>query len=158
MPRHLATGTKLASAAACTLLIAVWAWSFRPTGSLHVAHRLTLKLAYGCIQVTYVSDTAIIGYPMDWPPGVYLRAEPPSTIWTPRLTSNSLGWALELPAWLPAILGLATACGVWRCASAIQRRERSRAGLCILCRYDRRGLPANANCPECSTTPTPAPK
>jgi hypothetical protein len=36
------------------------------------------------------------------------------------------------------------------------RAIRASRGLCCSCAYDRRGLPADAKCPECATVPAPA--
>ena len=44
----------------------------------------------------------------------------------------------------------ATASGlVIRAPGAIRRLHRRRAGRCVRCAYDLRGLPAGAQCPEC---------
>jgi hypothetical protein len=37
-------------------------------------------------------------------------------------------------------------------------RERERAGLCPSCGYDRRGLPADAHCPECGAVSRKSPE
>jgi hypothetical protein len=53
------------------------------------------------------------------------------------------------PTWLPALLLLSLTAYAWR--GPLRRNARRRAGRCIRCNYDRRGLvdPANTACPEC---------
>jgi hypothetical protein len=59
-----------------------------------------------------------------------------------------------LPVWIPFLL-----CAVP--TAILSRRDyiltsRARAGRCPKCGYDRRGLAADAKCPECGTVPAPA--
>jgi hypothetical protein len=54
-------------------------------------------------------------------------------------------WALVSVVLLPAAL-------LWGADVRLARRRRG--GLCLSCGYDRRGLAADAKCPECGTVPT----
>jgi hypothetical protein len=57
----------------------------------------------------------------------------------------------SLPLWIPLLLcGVPAGCS-WR--RVILKRRWQRAGLCPECGYDRRGLAADAKCPECGTVP-----
>ena len=54
-------------------------------------------------------------------------------------------WALALPATLVTVL-------IWRHDRLATCRAMT--GACPKCTYDRRGIPADAPCPECGTSPT----
>jgi hypothetical protein len=71
----------------------------------------------------------------------YRKPEGPST-W---------GWSVSIPLWMPAALSLLLA--VWGGTLAKRLQRRRELGLCIACGYDRRGLAADATCPECGTVP-----
>lgn len=63
------------------------------------------------------------------------------------------GYSLVVvPFWLPISLTAVPAGLLWE--SGRRRRRRSRVGMCVRCGYDRRGLAADAKCPECGTIPT----
>jgi hypothetical protein len=63
-----------------------------------------------------------------------------------------------LPIWSGAIVDAivygAAVFGLGWAGRTLVRRGRHRAGTCAMCRYDRRGLPEGAKCPECGTVPT----
>lgn len=70
--------------------------------------------------------------PMEWWPRAYRR----------------IGWpGFILPLWLPAFAAAIAAAVMWRWDLT------PRAGQCPRCRYDCRGLPAGAPCPECGHAP-----
>lgn len=52
-----------------------------------------------------------------------------------------------IPLWAPTLLALLTTATAWRCDAVARRR--ARVGLCPTCHYDRAGLAAGADCPEC---------
>lgn len=64
---------------------------------------------------------------------------PNQVIW-PGFLANSLGFAA---GFFPVLTGL----------SILRTRTRVRRGECRFCRYQRRGLPSDAPCPECGRTP-----
>ena len=81
-----------------------------------------------------------------------LTAADPAPQWTWRFFDpGPIGKHLFLPLWMPAALAAAPALLLW--VQDIRMRHRDRAGHCIRCGYDRRGLPALANCPECGSAP-----
>jgi hypothetical protein len=51
----------------------------------------------------------------------------------------------------PVLLTGVPAAALWR--RDIRERRRARAGSCLACGYDRRGLAADAKCPECGAVP-----
>jgi hypothetical protein len=66
--------------------------------------------------------------------------------------AGSVGYAvLYIPLWMPFSIALMATIAPpllrWR------RRNLAALGLCASCRYDRRGLPPSARCPECGATP-----
>ena len=68
--------------------------------------------------------------------------------------SSYYGLSLPIaPLWfgfaLNTICFAALAWGVWRGPSVIRRHRRRRAGWCVGCGYDLKGLAAGAVCPEC---------
>jgi hypothetical protein len=87
----------------------------------------------------------------------FIDFEPPSVPplnWLPSWRVGS-GWIeIGIPYCLPLAPTLAFAAYFWLSEiSAIRRRRRVKAGVCPGCRYDRRGLTADAKCPECGTVP-----
>lgn len=54
---------------------------------------------------------------------------------------------MSMPLWLPLVVS-GTPCWIGLAHSAKSRRRRVR-GLCTSCGYDRRGIAAQAHCPEC---------
>jgi hypothetical protein len=80
----------------------------------------------------------------------------PPTSWrtTTYTPATSREFNVVIPTWAPALLLLALAAAAWR--GPLRRRSRRRAGRCVQCSYDRRGLPdpASAPCPECGAPAT----
>jgi len=71
----------------------------------------------------------------------------------PAVRPRPLGFPF-LPVWpgfaINTLFYAAIAWGLWLIPPAIRRRLRRRAGKCVKCGYDRRGLPEGAPCPECA--------
>jgi hypothetical protein len=60
-------------------------------------------------------------------------------------------YTIRIPFWgFCAIAASPTLVPLWL---LLRGRSRTRAGCCRFCGYDRRGLPAEAKCPECGTVP-----
>jgi hypothetical protein len=79
----------------------------------------------------------------------------PPLEWLPSWRVGS-GWIeIGIPYWMPLAPMLAVAACFWH---GVIRRHRVKAGVCPGCGYDRRGLAADAKCPECGTPASPAPK
>jgi hypothetical protein len=57
-----------------------------------------------------------------------------------------------VPIWPFALATGGCAFALWH--ADIRARRRARVGVCIGCGYDRRGIAADATCPECGTVPT----
>jgi hypothetical protein len=75
-------------------------------------------------------------------------------IWWPEAGcdgSPTFARRVVVPLWLPFALAAVPTSLLWR--AELRRRRRIRQGLCAGCGYDRRGLPADAKCPECGTVP-----
>lgn len=68
-------------------------------------------------------------------------------IWLPEWERNATNTHLTIPLY-PLMLAL-LAYGLFR----LYRTRPIPAHLCTICRYDRRGIPASAPCPECGTQP-----
>jgi hypothetical protein len=117
---------------------------------------LSLALRFGCVEIEdYPIGRAFAGqFPI--PPTATTVYE-----WRWRLEDNSRwmvdllpsvsgtgGVSVAVPLWIPAIV-----LGAW--AGLLWRRELwPRAEWrCAKCGYDRRGLVADAKCPECGTVP-----
>jgi hypothetical protein len=75
---------------------------------------------------------------------------PSSGVWRAGmiLARDSCGWIAGLSLVYPVLLTTIPAAFLW-----YNDRRRSSPHTCPNCNYDRRGLPAQANCPECGTTP-----
>jgi hypothetical protein len=79
----------------------------------------------------------------------------PPLEWLPGWRVGS-GWVeIGIPYWMLLVPMLFFAASFWR---AEIRRRRVKRGVCPDCLYSRRGLAADATCPECGTVPAPAPK
>jgi hypothetical protein len=156
MRRCLWTCAKWTSTAAVAAALCLFALSLHHDSQLGGAGQFTFSTNRGCLTVNYLSDFGIISYPTDWPPGAYPRLEPRRLSWTPRYVQTTDGWYASLPTWIPLLMTSAIAAQLWIAAI----RARHTKGLCHHCAYDRRGLPADANCPECgslSSVPRPTP-
>jgi hypothetical protein len=84
---------------------------------------------------------------MAWDMGVFPRTDWPCVQWLPEFERFGARFSLAVPLWLPwlAVAGFT----VWR-----RRADRLIVPqACNTCGYDRRGLAADAKCPECGTTP-----
>lgn len=57
--------------------------------------------------------------------------------------------ALFVPIWIPLFAAGLPSGMLWR--AELRRRSRLSLGRCASCGYDRRGIAANAKCPECGT-------
>lgn len=76
--------------------------------------------------------------------------------WKPAWDTSPYGWSVSVPIWLPtavAALGFLPLAWLDRRAANL-----ARMGRCRSCGYDRRGLAADAKCPECGTVPALASK
>jgi hypothetical protein len=69
--------------------------------------------------------------------------------WRPSWDYFSGYWGLSLPLWIPFLLFAVPTALLWRRDHIATKR--ARIGRCPLCGYDRRGLAADAKCPECGT-------
>ena len=69
--------------------------------------------------------------------------------WMAKIPLGESTWYLgiNLPLWMPAALGIGLA--TWGGLPSNRIRRRRTRGLCVKCAYDRRGLAAEAPCPEC---------
>lgn len=66
--------------------------------------------------------------------------------------SRSLGLIhVQVPLWAPFLLAATPAFFLWR--GDVRTARRRRAGRCLSCGYDRRGLAPDAKCPECGAVP-----
>jgi hypothetical protein len=63
--------------------------------------------------------------------------------------SDTSGWGAGVSVLYPVIAATVSSSLLW-----FADRRRSRTGLCSKCGYDRRGLAADAPCPECGQEPT----
>ena len=86
-------------------------------------------------------------------------------IWNISQTGHAPQWqwwfsanteSVGLPLWLPLLMTGIGGGLLWK--SELRSERKRRAGLCPSCGYDRRGLAADAKCPECGTVPAPAAK
>jgi len=75
-----------------------------------------------------------------------------STQWSFRLMGGP-PVVIVVPLWAPLLVAAITASVLWPMDHRADRR--GRVGRCPKCGYDRRGLAADAKCPECGTVPTP---
>jgi hypothetical protein len=66
------------------------------------------------------------------------------TLWSRDPSGSSVGVSLMYPF----LLTVVPAALLW-----YANRSRIGPGICVRCGYDRRGLPAEAKCPECGTVP-----
>ena len=72
----------------------------------------------------------------------------PAPTWTWKFYDpGPIGKHLFLPLWFPTGAALLVTTVLWS-RDTIKRRRR-RAGLCLKCGYDLRGLDVTASCPEC---------
>lgn len=93
-------------------------------------------------------------YPvLDRSPGWSLvKAERPEwLLWGWEWTSDRQSSSFGVPLWPFAILAAIPACVLW--VRTAKGRARAVAGRCPTCGYDRRGLAADAACPECGSKP-----
>lgn len=131
----------------------LWVVSYRSSGG--GGSDLTVALTHGELMAT--SEATYFGHGFE-----VIRSGPRLVnlqLWPERFWSRStrvgvgggvggVDWSLHLPLWIPFAAGLFVAiAGV--AASALTRRGRVLAGLCIGCGYERSGLNAAAACPEC---------
>jgi hypothetical protein len=83
-----------------------------------------------------------------------ILASDPRSQWTWRFYDLGLiGKYVFLPLWIPAVLAGFPAALLW--VKDTRMRHRDRAGHCVTCGYDRKGLPDDRSCPECGS---PAPR
>lgn len=82
-------------------------------------------------------------------PGLYLdRFDHTSLHWRIRWEKSRFVFNLAVPIWLFVALAALPTIAAWRVGARVNRRLRS--GCCLNCGYDRRGIPQDAVCPECS--------
>jgi hypothetical protein len=123
-----------------------WVWSGLGNHSYDIGERVSVRVDFDCIKVT-VADDWRLRHPdrlddhfwFDW--GA-------ATLYTPSSNPVVVRW-FAVPLWpfavlplLPIVIGLRL--------NAVTRRRR-RQGLCIRCRYDRRGIDSAKVCPECGS-------
>jgi hypothetical protein len=165
--RRVRTWAKWACTVAAGLAVSV-AVASRWYGAVWVDIRedcdrhLDIEIRGGVIAVTVTRIPPLPGFP-----GVsYLqlgRGPQPSfglssSIWSPRSQSmwragllhcsSQYGWQAGATLLYPVLLTTIPAAFLW-----YKDRRRSGPHTCPNCNYDRRGLPADANCPECGTVP-----
>jgi hypothetical protein len=95
-------------------------------------------------------------------PGTWVRAGPfRGPLWTfersrfPSATSTAYEY-ISVPLWPGVAILSLLAAFAW--ITEIRMSRLLGAARCSCCGYDRRGLPADAKCPECGTVPAPASK
>jgi hypothetical protein len=135
---------------AMALLAVVWAasgwWHLSWTGT-----RASCGIGQGCV---YVGEHRV--YPEDWR-GVSMSKlrRPPSWMLLP--SSNLVSDNVDpkpfrnyiVPIWIFEILILAA---TWRAWHLDMLARRARLNLCVACGYDRKGIAADAKCPECGAS------
>lgn len=87
------------------------------------------------------------------PPGLRAGRMARGMVWWHGTTRAGVRSAIGIPIWMPAVVALLLSAG----AGALDARDRRRIRhvLCPACRYDRRGLPPAAPCPECNAPAPP---
>ena len=113
------------------------------------SHLMNVELGRGVLAVEwYVPDPARLHYKStpnrfeaEWlPPEYRYQAH-----WLPFRSHNTRAVRTEVPLWMPLVALLVPTAWLWR--GEIRRRVPPLT--CGGCGYDRRGLPADAVCPEC---------
>jgi hypothetical protein len=146
---------KWACAAAFAATLVTWGasvrWELCWQGSFQNAG-LELQVSNGCVQCFRFPGGSFL-------PEWYLGDLHPSTrwrtMWKPMYLVNRLDTLLLIPLWIPMSPVLCAAAALWYGDIRARRRGRD---TCRSCGYDRRGLAADAKCPECGTVPAPATK
>jgi hypothetical protein len=72
--------------------------------------------------------------------------------WKPGVERMSIQLTVYVPLWIPFAVAAVSAGALW-CPAAFRRHPRAQQS-CPACGYDRRGLAADAKCPECGVVPT----
>jgi hypothetical protein len=128
-----------------------------PTGNseLRIDNR-EIRLSVGLITLTTYRGPRRLERAHEPPFGRYFvrvnRSNWPGLRWRPVAnTSYGREDRSEVALWAPLVVMLAVAGFTWH--ADIQGRQRTRAGACRSCGYDRRGLVGGAKCPECGTLP-----
>lgn len=139
--------------AASVVLAVTWAGSIwgafewhEPSGYLVYAVNGTLRLGHNGISFQH----AVRYSSMEW---TVVRVPPSIKLWPqfdrlparPGVCAES--WRAEVPIWLLVLPVVLVTVAVWRID--VRARYRARVGCCLKCGYDRRGLGADAVCPEC---------
>lgn len=139
------------------VFVAAWVFACISNSACHLDFGYVVGLSEGAATVGYRdawADMHAAGFIQKFSGGITMvPIRPP--LWLPSFSwLQPVGWALIIPLWIPAALGLAVGVPAW----VLDRRARRAiaAGACPKCHYDRSGIPAAALCPECSAAPAPA--
>jgi hypothetical protein len=134
----------LAIAFACAIA-AVWVWS-RWRGAIAHDNRVVLVVAVACSCSAlrlhgWRSPARTVQF--DYLPGGIADMEP-GWAWGFKLDTGPQ-WHVAIPLWLPFVVAVAFAAGLWR----LDRRRPP--GCCARCGYDLTGI--TGACPECGGKP-----
>lgn len=143
---------KFGGAALSVLLLAIWvasAWWEVHYQNLRMGFSITNGAA---VYREHVPNTTAVLIEGPWK----LEAQRADS-WLHWWFSFRAWWSgiyIIAPIWpFAVVMSVRTAIPWWQDARLARR---ARIGLCGNCRYDRRGLPADAVCPECGTKPMQA--
>ena len=82
--------------------------------------------------------------------GKWYQPEYAIIVRVPFLETTQIPWYPLWPGFvLNTIFYTALAWGLWQLPLAIRRRRHRRAGMCVRCGYDLKGLATGSPCPEC---------
>jgi hypothetical protein len=123
-------------------------------------NRTTFFACRGCISFArddsllagdFYLDLMPVGWSVGRTDGLIIKAR--ERWWRPAASMNAYGCFVAFPLWVLFLVAAVPACLLW--GGEITARHRRSTGLCKGCGYDRRGLAADAKCPECGTAPAP---
>ncbi len=141
---------KWGGVAATVLLVVVWVGSGWGWIDFRAANDFKLGVSQGRVELSTAQDK------LHWEePGLHGECLPWYLMrWSPEWYLGKPLWTLYIPVWMiTAAVFLLTALA-WRLDTLARRR--ARLNLCPTggCGYDRTGLAAGAECPECGRLPT----
>ena len=111
----------------------------------------SVKISHGVLRWSRFWRSSYLTSDFTWQLS-HILATDPSPPWTWRFYDpGPIGKHVFLPLWIPAACGGLPAALLW--IKDIRMRHRDRAGHCISCGYDHRGLPKDTSCPECGRRP-----